>query len=36
MAYVADVKGGIDRISRDSQQGDWLSRSVAGFFGKNT
>ena len=32
MAYVSDVRGGIDRMDR--QQGDWLTRSVAGFFGK--
>ncbi|MDK9705321.1 MAG: bacteriohemerythrin [Sulfuritalea sp.] len=30
MAYVSDLKGGIEK-----QSGDWLTRSVAGFFGKN-
>lgn len=33
MAYVPAVKGGIDR--KVSQDGDWLSRSVAGFFGSH-
>lgn len=32
MAYVSVVKGGIDRMSRDKNDGDWLSRSVKGFF----
>jgi len=32
MAYVPVVKGGIDRMSRDKNGGDWLSRSVRGFF----
>lgn len=32
MAYVPVVKGGIDRMSRDKNDADWLSRSVKGFF----
>lgn len=32
MAYVPVVRGGIDRMSRDIGGGDWLSRSVKGFF----
>ena len=35
MAYVPDLRGGIDRMAGDKQKGDWLSRSVAGFFGKD-
>jgi|SRR5664279_239105 len=35
MAYVPDVKGGIDRMAGGKQKGDWFSRSVAGFFGEN-
>ena len=36
MAYVPDVMGGIDRMSGGRQKGDWLARSVAGFFGKDS
>ncbi|KAF0164941.1 MAG: hypothetical protein FD157_1622 [Rhodocyclaceae bacterium] len=36
MAYVPDVTGGIDRMNGDRQKGDWLTRSVAGFFGKDS
>ena len=32
MAYVSVVKGRIDRVSGDKNDGDWLSRSVKGFF----
>lgn len=35
MAYVPDVAGGIDRMGGGRQKGDWLTRSVAGFFGKD-
>ena len=35
MGYVADVKRATDGMDGEQQKGDWLSRSVAGFFGSN-
>lgn len=33
MDYVAEVRGGMDKIAKDGKSEDWLSKSVAGFFG---